>query len=80
MDVFVFIQYALANLIWPGLMSEKMNAVRILIPFQELFNIHIEKVDDEYVAAWVDAKGNARVRGFGKHPIMALQDLNSNLL
>jgi len=54
-------QYALANLIWPGLMSEKMNAVRILIPFQELFNIHIKEVADEYIAAWLDTQGNERV-------------------
>lgn len=60
--------------------SQEMNAIRILIPFQELFNIHIEEVGDEFIAAWLDAQGNERVRGFGTHPISALQDLNSNLL
>lgn len=57
-----------------------MNAIRITIPLKELFNIHIEEVGNEFVAAWIDAKGNERVRGFGNHPITALQDLNSNLL
>jgi len=42
-------------------MSEKMNAVRILIPFQELFNIHIKEVEEEYIAAWLDTQGNELV-------------------
>jgi hypothetical protein len=51
---------------------QEMNAIRITIPLKELFNIHVEEVGNEFVAAWLDAQGNERVRGFGTHPIAAL--------